>query len=61
MTWRWATCTRGARWEGREGPSLPQAEYVDKLGPGLHSTKGVGKTEPDPAGCKELDGAKVEL
>ena len=36
-----------------------QAEYVEKLDPGLHSTKGIGKTEPDPAGNKELDGCKV--
>merc|ERR1719509_571147 len=36
-----------------------KAEYVEKLGPGLHSCKGVGKTEPDPAGLKELDGCKV--
>ena len=36
-----------------------QAEYVEKLDAGLHSTKGVGKTEPDPAGDKELDGCKV--
>ena len=34
-------------------------EYVEKLDPCLHSTKGVGKTEPDPAGTKELDGFKV--
>ena len=32
---------------------------MEKLDPGLHSTKGVGKTEPDPAGTKELDGCKV--
>jgi poly [ADP-ribose] polymerase len=36
-----------------------KAEYVEQLGPGLHSTKGLGKTEPDPAGMKELDGCKV--
>merc|ERR1719431_2179929 len=36
-----------------------KAEYVEKLEPGLHSTKGVGKTEPDPQGMKELDGVKV--
>jgi len=36
-----------------------KAEYVEKLDAGLHSTKGVGKTEPDPAGDKELDGCKV--
>lgn len=38
-----------------------KAEYVEKLDPGLHSTKGVGKTEPDPAGTKELDGCKVPV
>ena len=32
---------------------------MSKLDPGLHSTKGVGKTEPDPAGTKELDSCKV--
>ena len=32
---------------------------MEKLEPGLHSTKGIGKTEPDPAGSKELDGCKV--
>ena len=36
-----------------------QAEYVEKLPSGFHSTKGVGKTEPDPATFEELDGAKV--
>merc|ERR1711971_1202033 len=36
-----------------------KAEYVEKLDPGLHSTKGIGKTEPDAAGSKELDGCKV--
>jgi len=36
-----------------------KAEYVEKLGPGLHSTKGQGKTEPSIEGWKELDGAKV--
>ena len=34
---------------------------MEKLEPGLHSTKGIGKTEPDPAGNKELDGCKVIL
>ena len=36
-----------------------KAEYVEKLAPGFHSTKGLGKTEPDAAGLKELDGVKV--
>jgi len=36
-----------------------KAEYVEKLGPGLHSTKGVGKTEPSAEGWKDLDGVKV--
>ena len=34
---------------------------MEKLEPGLHSTKGIGKTEPDPAGSKELDGCKVKI
>jgi len=36
-----------------------KAEYVEKLAPGFHSTKGVGKTGPDPSGLKDLDGVKV--
>jgi len=36
-----------------------KAEYVEKLGAGLQSTKGVGKTEPNKEGWKELDGATV--
>jgi len=36
-----------------------KAEYVEKLAAGFHSTKGVGRTAPDPAGVKELDGARV--
>ena len=44
-----------------ENLNILQAEYVEKLEPGLHSTKGIGKTEPDPAGNKELDGCKVIL
>ncbi len=32
---------------------------VEKLPAGCHSTKGVGRTEPDPATVKEIDGAKV--
>jgi len=38
-----------------------KAEYVEKLPSGFHSTKGVGKTEPDPATFEELDGAKVPM
>jgi hypothetical protein len=34
---------------------------VEKLPAGCHSTKGVGRTEPDPAIVKEIDGAKVYL
>jgi hypothetical protein len=34
---------------------------VEKLPAGCHSTKGVGRTEPDPATVKEIDGAKVNL
>ena len=36
-----------------------KAEYVEKLATGFHSCKGLGKTEPDAAGLKELDGVKV--
>ena len=35
------------------------ADYIEKLPMGMHSTKGVGKTEPDPKVFAELDGAKV--
>ncbi len=34
---------------------------VEKLPAGCHSTKGVGRTEPDPATVKEIDGAKVHI
>ncbi len=34
---------------------------LEKLPAGCHSTKGVGRTEPDPATVKEIDGAKVYL
>lgn len=27
----------------------------------MHSTKGVGKTEPDPEATAELDGAKIPI
>eukprot|EP00094_Tigriopus_californicus_P008027 TCALIF_07727-PA protein Name:"Similar to Parp1 Poly [ADP-ribose] polymerase 1 (Rattus norvegicus)" AED:0.26 eAED:0.26 QI:26/1/1/1/1/1/8/253/558 len=36
-----------------------QADYIEKLPDGKHSTKGVGKTEPDPTQFEEIDGAKV--
>jgi len=36
-----------------------KAEYIEKLKPGFQSTKGLGKTEPDPSGLKDLDGVKV--
>ena len=39
--------------------SFPKAEYVEKLAPGFHSTKGLGKTAPDAANVKTLDGAEV--
>jgi hypothetical protein len=35
------------------------ADYIDKLPKGMHSTKGVGKTEPDPKEFADLNGAKV--
>lgn len=35
------------------------ADYIEKLPAGFHSCKGVGKTEPDPAGLQEFDGVKV--
>ena len=38
-----------------------KAEYVEKLPPGFHSTKGLGKTAPDATNVKEIDGATVEI
>merc|ERR1711994_776904 len=38
-----------------------KAEYVEKLAPGFHSTKGLGKTAPDAANVKTLDGAEVPV
>ncbi len=35
------------------------ADYIEKLPAGMQSTKGVGKTEPDPKEFTTLDGAKV--
>ena len=36
-----------------------QADYITKLPTGFHSTKGVGKTSPDPADYSEIEGSKV--
>jgi len=38
-----------------------KAEYVEKLPTGFHSTKGLGKTAPDPASVKEIDGSVVPI
>ena len=38
-----------------------QAEYVEKLPKGKHSTKGLGRTEPDPSAAKNLNGVEVPL
>merc|ERR1712079_463941 len=38
-----------------------KAEYIEKLAPGFHSTKGLGKTAPDAANVKTLDGAEVPV
>ena len=38
---------------------LVTSYFAEKLSAGYHSTKGIGKTEPDPAVFEELDGAKV--
>ena len=38
-----------------------KAEYVEKLPTGFHSTKGLGKTAPDPANVKEIDGSTVGI
>ncbi|QQP50788.1 Poly polymerase, partial [Caligus rogercresseyi] len=34
------------------------AEYVEKLPPGKHSTKGIGKTQPDPSDFTEIEGSR---
>lgn len=36
-----------------------EADYIEKLPAGYHSTKGLGKTAPDPAGDRQLDGVTV--
>jgi len=38
-----------------------KADYIEKLPAGFHSTKGIGKTEPDPNVSKEIEGVKVPL
>merc|ERR1712203_879565 len=38
-----------------------KAEYVEKLEPGKHSTKGVGKTAPDPAEKADIEGSEIPL
>jgi len=38
-----------------------KADYIEKLPAGFHSTKGIGKTEPDPNVFKEIEGVKVPL
>ena len=34
---------------------------LEKLPAGYHSTKGIGKTEPDPALTKTIDGTLVRF
>lgn len=39
-----------------------QAQYIEKLPKGKHSTKGIGRTYPDPAKSKVVDeGVEVPL
>lgn len=40
---------------------LTKAKYVEKLPSGKHSTKGLGKTAPDPKGSKKLGDVEVPL
>ncbi|KAL3275884.1 hypothetical protein HHI36_020621 [Cryptolaemus montrouzieri] len=40
---------------------LHQAKYIEKLPSGTHSTKGMGKTEPDPKQFKKLGDVTVPL
>lgn len=37
------------------------AKYIEKLPAGKHSCKGLGKTHPDPACSKTVDGIEVPL
>lgn len=37
------------------------AKYVEKLPSGKHSCKGMGKTHPDPAKIKIIDGIEVPV
>ena len=36
-----------------------KADYIKKLPAGKHSTKGVGKTAPDPAEKTEINGSEI--
>lgn len=38
-----------------------QASYIEKLPKGKHSTKGIGKTQPDPKASKVLEDVEVPL
>jgi hypothetical protein len=38
-----------------------QAEYVKKLPEDKHSTKGIGRIEPDPKSSKTLEGIEVPI
>lgn len=38
-----------------------QADYIEKLPKGKHSTKGVGRTQPDPKGAEVIDGVEVPI
>ncbi|XP_044760388.1 poly [ADP-ribose] polymerase [Coccinella septempunctata] len=40
---------------------LTKAKYIEKLPSGKHSTKGLGKTAPDPKGSKKLGDVEVPL
>jgi poly [ADP-ribose] polymerase len=38
---------------------LTQSDYIEKLPKGKHSTKGVGKTHPDPKGSLKLEDGTI--
>lgn len=40
---------------------LLQANYIEKLPKGKHSTKGVGRTQPDPSASEFVDGVEVPI
>ncbi len=38
-----------------------QADYIERLPKGMHSTKGLGKTEPDPKEVTKIEDGKLSV